>query len=147
MKAKLFFLSALAFGTLILLGSVRTGKMSVRAANAPQSIVNKLVEKFNLNKDEVTGVFDEEQKEHQQKRQADMEERLNKAVTDGVITADQKQVLLNKQQEMEEKRTREQEEMQNWIEQSGIDFEKLAPYRVGFGGGPGFGKGHPPGGF
>jgi molecular chaperone GrpE (heat shock protein) len=147
MKAKLFFLSALALGTLILLGSVRTGKMSAQAANAPQSIVNKLVERFNLNKDEVTGVFDEEQKERQEKMQAEREERLNRAVTDGVITAEQKEALLKKQAEWQEKEKQLKEEMQNWREQSGIDFKKLAPYGIGFGGGPGFGKGHPHGGF
>jgi hypothetical protein len=69
-----------------------------------------------------------------------MEERLSKAVEDGVVTNEQKQALLNKQQEMWEKQNQLNEEMRQWQEQSGIDFEKLAPYKVGFGG-KGFGLG------
>ena len=125
------------------------------ASHSP--VVDKLVEQFDLNADEVEGVFDEARQERQQQMQEQwrvrMEERLDEAVGDEVITAEQKQVLLDKQTEMQEKRQQLQEEWQQWQGQSGIDFEKLAPYHTGFGcGGKGFGRsfggrGHPFGGF
>lgn len=121
-----------------------------------QPIVDKLVERFNLNEDEVVGVFDEAREERQQQMEEQwrtrMEERLDEAVSDGVLTTDQKQALLDKQTEMQEKHQQLREEWRQWQEQSGIDFEALAPYRVGFGcGGKGFGRGfgggHPFSGF
>jgi hypothetical protein len=94
----------------------------------------------------VSDVFDEVRQEHQQQRQADMEAKLDEAVSDGVITAEQKEALLEKQAEWQEKNRQMMEERQKWMEESDIDFEKLAPYRVGFGGkgfaGPDFGRGH-----
>lgn len=114
-------------------------------------IVEKLMEKFGLKEEEVKNVFDEVRQEGEQKRQVEMEARLDEAVEDGVITAEQKEALLKKQAEWEEKSRQMMEERQKWMEESGIDFEKLASYRVGFGGpgfgGRGFGRGHPFGGF
>lgn len=109
-----------------------------------QPVVDKLVERFNLNEDEVAGVFDEARQERrqemQEQRQEHMEERLDEAVGDGVITADQKQALLNKRAEMQEKREQLREEMRTWMDENGFDCETLAPYCVGYGG-RGFGPG------
>lgn len=103
-----------------------------------QPVVDKLVERFDLNADEVAGVFDEARQERQQQMQeqwrTQMEERLNEAVEDGVITAEQKQALLDKQAEMREKHQQLWEEMRAWMEDSGIDFEAMAPYKGGCGG-------------
>lgn len=141
-----FTVSALAL-VLVALGSLLwMGISRVQAATQNQPVVDKLVERFNLNKDEVIGVFDEVRQEKQQQMLTAMGERLDEAVNDGVITTEQKQALLNKHQEMWEKQNQLREEMQTWMEQSGIDFEKLAPYRVVFGG-RGCGRGHPFGGF
>jgi polyhydroxyalkanoate synthesis regulator phasin len=150
MQNKKIVIPALALGVLMLVGAFWVGKTTARAATSKQSVVDRLVERFNLNKDEVTGVFDEMQQERQQERQAQMESRLDEAVKDGVITTEQKQALLQKQVEWQERQREMMEERQKWMEESGIDFEKLAPYRVGFGGkgfGRGFGPGHPFGGF
>lgn len=138
----------------MLVGAFWAGKTTAQAIGSKQTLVDKLAERFNLNKDEVTGVFNELQEERQQQRQADMESKLDEAVNDGVITAEQKQVLLDKYAEMQkiqEQLNQKRKEMQQWMENSGIDFEKLAPYRIGFGG-PGFGRlgfgrGHGFGGF
>jgi flagellar biosynthesis GTPase FlhF len=99
-------------------------------------IVQKLVEKFNLNEDEVKSFFDEQRQERQQQMLQTKEERLNQAVSDGVITEGQKQALQEKWQEMWQERQVEreqhQEEMQNWFEEQGIDPEALMQYG-GFG--------------
>lgn len=146
MKSKKVFILVLALGILALVGAYWTGRANAQAVSSPTTIVDKLVERFSLNKDEVTGVFDEIHQEHQQQRQAYMESKLDEAVEDGVITAEQKQALSNKHREMQEKRNQEREEMQRWMEESGIDFGKLAPYKVGYGG-RGFGGGPKLGGF
>lgn len=104
-------------------------------------LVEKLMEKFGLKEEEVKSVFEEVRQERQQQRQKFIETRLDEAVKDGVITAEQKQALLNKNAEMQEKQRQMNEERRKWMEESGIDFEKLAPYRVGFGG-RGFRQGH-----
>ena len=138
-------LAILALVVLMLAGAFWVGKTTAQAATSKQTVVDKLVERLNLNKDEVTGVFEEMRQEREQERLAYMEQRLDEAVKDGVITAEQKQVFLQKQAEWQEKERQLMEERQKWMEESGIDFEKLAPYRVGFGGpgfgGRGFGKG------
>ena len=113
-----------------------------------QPVVDKLVEKFDLNEDEVVGVFDEIHQERLQQKQEQMEAGLDEAVAAGVITSDQKQALLDKQAEMQQEREQQREEMRQWREESGIDFEALAPYKGGCGG-RGFGPGerHGFGGF
>ena len=97
---------------------------------------------------EAVDVFDEKHQERQQERQTQMEANLDEAVGDGVITAEQQQTLLDKRAEMQQERAQKREEMKTWREESGIDFEALAPYHAGYGGkgfGPGPGKIH--GGF
>jgi hypothetical protein len=144
--------------TLGLATAIGLGTLGVRAVKADETssyppFVQKLVEKFNLNEDEVKTFFEEERQEHQQameqnreEKQQNQEERLNQAVEDGVITEEQKEALQNKQEEMrqeqEQERKQHQEEMQAWFEEQGIDPETLAPYG-GFGHHRGFGP--PPG--
>jgi len=94
---------------------------------------------------EAVDVFDEACEERQQERQTQMEAKLDEAVGDGVITAEQKQALLDKRAEMQQEREQKREETKTWREESGIDFEALAPYKSGYGGkgfGPGPGKMH-----
>jgi len=95
------------------------------------TLIQKIIDKFSLNSGEVEKVMKEEQTERQTEMKVRREARLEEAVKAGVITAEQKAALLNN-------------ERQQWLEQSGIDLEKLAPYG-GFGGpgigGKGFGRG------
>jgi flagellar biosynthesis GTPase FlhF len=105
-------------------------------------IVEDMVEKFNLNEEEVKTYFDEQRQEHQQQMQQHKEERLNQAVEDGVISEEQKQALQDKWQEMwqerQSEREQQREEMEAWFEEQGIDQDALMQYG-GFGG-RGFGK-------
>jgi len=148
MKNKTLAIAAITLGALTLAGILGIRRVSAQTNNTP--VVDKLVERFNLNKDEVTGVFDEVRQEVRQERQAQrraqMEARLDEAVGDGAITAEQKQALLDKQAEMQEKHQQLREKGRQWREQSGIDFEALAPYHAGCGG-RGSGKMHGFGGW
>lgn len=123
-------------------------------------IIQKLVERFGLNEDEVKAVFDEAREEKQGQMQAHFEERLNQAVVEGEITEEQKQAILNKHEEMKtnrqanrgefknltteereerkEKMQAHREEMKAWAEENGID-SSLLPMLLGGGRKPGFG--------
>lgn len=107
-------------------------------ANSFPSIIQKLIDKFNLNPEEVSQVLDETREEHHQQAQADFEERLSKAVEDGKITKDQKNKILAKHEEMknnrenwenlspEERRQKakiQHEELKTWAEQNEIDLK------------------------
>lgn len=150
-KDRKIIIPAIIIAVIFFAGTILvTRKSSVKAATASQAIIDRLAERFNLKKDDVTGVFNEMGKERQQKELVQMSSRLDQAVKDGVINADQKQTLVNKITQMQEKQNEIRDETQKWVEESGIDFEKLASYRVGFGfgfGGKGFGHGRPFGGF
>jgi hypothetical protein len=114
------------------------GVTSVKADEArPNSpIIETLIEKFNLDQDEVNTALDEVRQERQGQMQQNREERLNQAVSDGVITEEQKELIQTKWQEMfsqrEQERQAHQEEMQAWFEENGIDHDALMGYG-GFG--------------
>lgn len=95
---------ALISGSLAAVGIaslVGVGAVSAQSATGQNdSIVSKIAQKFNLNKDEVQQVFDEDRTEHEEERQAELKTKLDQAVTNGKITADQETKLLAKLAEM-----------------------------------------------
>jgi hypothetical protein len=136
---KKILVPTIALTVLSILGVVGTKTIKADDVNNYPPIVQRLVEKFNLNEDDVKKVFDEERQQRQDDRQKQLEEGLNKAVSDGVITSEQKQAFLDKHSNMEQQRGQNREEMQTWFEENGIDQTKLSSY-IGFMG-RGFGKG------
>lgn len=138
---------------------VTTVKAETATTDFPP-MIQKMVEKFNLNKSEVQNLMSEERVERQAKREADLEASLAKAVAEGKITEAQKAKILAKHEEIQakrdsirlldrdEKRTEMQAlrtEMQNLLKAEGIDDSVMpAPQgpRGGMGGrGQGFGGG------
>lgn len=69
-------------------------------ANDGNALVDKIAKKFNLNKDDVQKVFDENRAEHDAERQQRLEKKLDKAVSDGKITSAQKDQIIAKLKEM-----------------------------------------------
>ena len=106
------------------------------------TVAEKLANKLNVSKDQVSTAMDELQTERQAERQAEISANLDKAVSGGVITAEQKQKILDKMTEMQKKREQEREEIQKWQEDNSIDMEKLRDYNIGMGRG-GRGPGGP----
>lgn len=124
------------------------GLSAVSAQGQGQSdLVDKLAQKFNLNKSEVQKVFDEERAAHEAERKAKMKERLDQLVKDGKLTQDQANKIVAKFEEnktfreslkdksaeerkaaMEQHRT----EMEQWAKDNGIDLKYIRPH-----GGPG----------
>jgi hypothetical protein len=135
--------ATLGLGSLVGLGAVSA------ESNNGTSIVEKIAERFNLNKDEVQAVFDEERAAHEAKHKQKLDERLSQAVTDGKITEDQKSEILAKINEMKEfkdslkDKTHEErrealdtkrDELKQWAEDNDIPLEYLHPFKGHYGG-------------
>ncbi len=94
--------------SLLVLGAVTTigavgfiGANTVSAQGSNQdSLASKIATKFNLNKNDVQKVVDEQRSEHMANMQAKFNDRLTQAVKDGKITEDQKTKIIAKQAEM-----------------------------------------------
>lgn len=106
------------------------------------TLLDRIIEKFGLNKSEVEQLVTDYRTERRIQMQAQYEERLNQAVTDGKITKEQKELILEKHNQLQsqwdyEKQQRQQhrEEIQAWAEKNGIDLSY-----VGFGMGQGHGN-------
>ncbi len=145
--------------TITVLGAGLFGISTVSAqtnSDPSSNLVQKISEKFGLNKDEVQKVFDEERTARQAKMQIRMEDRLSALVTEGKLTEAQKQLILNKHKELQSERQTEMQSMKDltfeqrkekmearrteleaWANENGIDTQYLF-----FGHGMrGFGKG------
>ena len=116
-------------------------------------IIERIADKFNLNKDDVRSVFEEVHNERAAGRYAGFVERLDDLVAEGKLTGEQKQALMDKHDEMQKKmeelaslnRTERagklkeiRDEYKAWAESQGIDLSIIRPFGHGFGkGGPG----------
>ena len=68
--------------------------------SASNSIVDKIAQKFNVNKADVQQVFDEDHAAREAEHKAELKTTLDQAVKDGKITADQETKLIAKLDEM-----------------------------------------------
>jgi hypothetical protein len=120
------------------------------------SLVDKIANRFNLNKADVQKVFDEERSTRQAEREAKISERLQKLVDEGTITADQKTKIEAKLKELKSEREANRDafknlsaeerkskmeakrtELENWAKENGIDLTKLMGIFMGGRGGHG----------
>jgi hypothetical protein len=109
-----------------------------------KTIIQRLVERFNLNTADVQAVFDAEKTDRQTEMKAKEEAQLTQLVTDGKITEAQKQLIVAKRAEMEANRpaepakdstltpTQRKAEMEarrtaleTWAKENGIDTQYL----------------------
>ena len=134
--------STLVFATVI--GANISNRVGAQTEDKYPLAIQKLIEKFNLNTDEVDKVLEEVKTQKQVEHRAQLEEKLNTAVQEGKITEDQKSAILNKLEEwqnakvdwqnlsLEERKQKMLEhknEMQNWAESNGINLKDI----LGFG--------------
>lgn len=154
MKSKKIIIPAIALAVLSLVSVL--GIRSVRADEnvTYPPIVQKLVERFNLNTEEVQQVFDEVRGDRQQEMQDRFEERLTQAVSEGKITQEQKEAIIARKDEMKadrgefknltseerhENRETHRQEMETWAEENSIELD-LMPMLLGDGHRGGFGR-------
>jgi len=101
--------------------------------------IQAVIEKFNLNKDEVVKVLEVDRASRQEEMKAKFEEKLATLVTEGKITQAQKDAIITKHNELESnKDSNNHEEMktlhdefQNWLTEQGIDDSLIRPAEKG----------------
>ncbi len=155
MKTKKLLVPILALTVLGFAAALNLNPVKAEEPGNHDGLIQKLVERFNLNQDEVEEVFTEVREERHQQMQSRFEERLNQLVSDGKLTEEQKQAVLAKKAELQENRPEfstmskeeretqrqaHQEEMEAWAKENGLDLNLV----LGWGNGPkrgGFGPG------
>lgn len=135
---------------LLVLGAVTgiglAGVTSIGVASATanssgtDSIIDRISTKFNLNKDEVQAVFEEERAAREAEHAQKMEDRLTAAVAEGKLTEEQKAKIIAKLEELkasregwndkapEERKATKQhlhEDLEQWAEDNNIPTEYL----------------------
>lgn len=111
--------------TTVIAGSLIGANAASAQTNSGSSLVDKIVAKFNLNKDEVQAVFDEQRTEQQAERTAEMSDRLQEKVASGDITAEQKTLIEQKLAEQQTARETERTELEKWASDNNIDAKYL----------------------
>ena len=99
----------IAATTAVFLGVSGAGLLASQAVFAQGSsgqdnLIDKLATKFDLNKDEVKQVFDEEHAIREEKRAEKLSQYLQTKVDDGTITESQKSMVESKLEELKNKR-------------------------------------------
>lgn len=99
MQAKKSLLAA-GVGTAVGLATFAGVAVAQTPATGQQTLVDKIATRFNLNKDDVQKVFDEDRAAHHVVMEQRSEDRLTQAVKDGKITEAQKTAILDKHKEL-----------------------------------------------
>ena len=135
-------ITVLTVGTMVVVPSVAQVYASDNTNTQTQSILSRIMSRFNLNKDDVQDLVTQHRVERQSLNQDRMTKRLDDAVKAGVITEAQKQAILEKTnafrnevrntdvlsmnpQERRAKMQAHREEMRKWAEENGIDVDSL----------------------
>lgn len=155
MKLKTTILAGAAVLTVGVASVVGVSSVSAQSANG-DTLIDRIATRFNLNRENVSGVFNEVREERQTERQAEATNRLQQKVDEGTITSDQKTLIENKHEEWKTQRealrnqdlswedrheAMEQirEEMVKWAEENGV--EDVLPMHEGMGNMGGMGQG------
>lgn len=145
---KIITASAVTVGAVTTMG---LGMVHAASTTTGTSLIDRLVQRFNLKKSDVQQVFDQYKTDQQANRQQKLEDRLTQAVKDGKLTEDQKTKILAKLKEVEANRqanrtamegktaaerqaaiAQERADLEKWASDNNIPLEYLRP---GFGGG------------
>ena len=135
---------ALIAVAIIGIGAVTT--IGVRAEvekNGYPPMIEKFMERFDIDEGEAQEFFEQERQERQGMMQARFEERLDAAIAEGELTQEQKELILAKKEEMGIRMQEIRQEMQDWSDENDIDLKFLRPKGGGKGVSPrgGFRKG------
>ncbi len=109
MKTSYKYLLPIAAVAVIATGAYGAQKASAATNTAgQQSLADRLVQTFGLDKAKVQAVIDANRTAHSADREAAYEARLTQGVTDGKITAAQKSLILAEHQKLKSERTANQ---------------------------------------
>ena len=135
-------ITVLTVGTMVVVPSMAQVYASDSTTTQTQSILSRIMSRFNLNKDDVQDFVTQHRAERQSLNQDRMVKRLDDAVKAGVINEAQKQAILEKTnafrnkvrntdilsmnpQERRAKMQSHREDMRKWAEENGIDVNSL----------------------
>jgi hypothetical protein len=168
-KALFAALAAAVIGTTLFV-STKAYATEEPNTNPMSQLVQKIADKFGLNKSDVQAVFDQDRADRKTAMEQKFETQLDQDVKDGKITEAQKQLIISKRKELETTRQNKMQNMQgkskeemktameankatmeaerksleDWAKQNGIDV-KYVMGGFGMHGGPGRnGMGGPP---
>ncbi len=110
-------------------GTFLVAQQNVAAAEESIGLAERIAQRFGLNRTEVEEEFVQYRQKHQFQRGGPVKGDLDQAVVDGAITAEQKSALEAKWTERQSEREAHREEMQQWMEEQGIDYQQLREYR------------------
>ena len=111
----------LVSGAVLSIGAASVGTMGLAHAatssststNPQQGLIDKLVSKFNLNKDDVQKVFDQDRSNREATRQQEIQDKIAALVKDGKLTQDQADKLIAKGKELQTQREANRDAMMN----------------------------------
>ncbi len=132
----------------VALSQVGFASAATETTNLPRGM-QTVIEKFNLNQDEVVKTLEEDRVANRAEMQVKFEENLTKLVTEGKLTEEQKSAIVAKHNEMQAQRTEDRgamwtlhQEFRTWLEGQGIDPTTIKPEGAGRMGGQGMGHGN-----
>lgn len=151
------YLAAAAItGTLGLAGLSTAGIVAAQSGTSTKptdGLVSAIADKFNLNKDEVQQVFDDQRATMQQQRETELKNKLTNLVSDSKLTQDQADKIIAKRtelhaqreadrssdqtmtrSEMRTQRADHKKELEQWASDNGISKEYLRYVMAGPGG-------------
>ena len=115
--------SMLAVGAISAIAVGATSFVSAQSSTGGNSLVDRIATKFNLNKDEVKAVFDEEHAARETERLAEVSQNLQSAVDSGKITEEQKTLIENKIKEVQASRDADRQAIEDWATANNIDMQ------------------------
>lgn len=125
MKVKQLLVVAAAVTAIGVTGVMGANAVSAQSTTSNDSLIDKIASKFNVNKDDVKAVFDEDKAAREAEHQAEISDRLQTAVDKGNLTAEQKTLIENKLKEVHDAREAKRTELDAWAQQNGIDVKYL----------------------
>ncbi len=131
MQVKKSILIASAIGV-VGLSAVGTSALANSTTDG-NTLVDKIAKQFNLNKDDVQKVFDQDKTERKAEMEARYEDKLTQAVKDGKLTEEQKSKILAKHKELaakfEAKRAANKDKRDELKDKTEAEWQKLMEER------------------
>jgi len=112
-KNKKIIIPVIALSILLGAGAYGIGNIYASEDNSQNSIIEKIAQKFNLNKDDVQKVFEEDRDARAKERETQFTTMLDEAVSKGELTEAQKSLILAKREELKKEREANMSEMKN----------------------------------
>lgn len=103
---------AAAIASLGIASVIGVGTVAAQGANST-NLAEQIATEFNLNKNDVQKVIDQNHDARHEEMEQKVAERLQAAVDAGKLTTEQKDMILAKMEELHESREAKREEMQN----------------------------------